>query len=91
MVGSRAVPVLAVLFDIGGVLEKVDPPERWLTPWARELGLTADEVAAAMQAAAPAELMHTGVLTEPEYTGLMSRALGLTADQRRHIGSAGSS
>ena len=48
------VTVRAVIFDIGGVLEKVGPPATWLGPWLQELSLAVDDMRKAMGDAAPA-------------------------------------
>jgi HAD superfamily hydrolase (TIGR01509 family) len=77
--------VRAVVFDIGGVLEKVGPPMAWLGPWLAELSLTGDELRQAMVQAAPAEQIETGALTEPQYRARISAALGLTAEQQRRF------
>jgi HAD superfamily hydrolase (TIGR01549 family) len=77
--------VRAVVFDIGGVLEKVGPPMDWLGPWLEELPLTADELRQAIEHAAPAERIETGALTEPQYQARITAALGLTARQERRF------
>ena len=74
-------PVRAVIFDIGGVLEKVGPPLSWLGPWLEELSLTADDLGKAFERAAPAGLIETGGLTEPQYRSQIATALGLTPGQ----------
>jgi HAD superfamily hydrolase (TIGR01549 family) len=77
--------VSAVVFDIGGVLERVGPPMAWLGPWLEELSLTGDELRQAMEAAAPAEQIELGALTEPQYRARITAALGLTAEQERRF------
>jgi len=79
------VTVRAVVFDIGGVLEKVSPPMAWLGPWLEELPLTADELRQAIEGAAPAEQIETGALTEPQYRARITAALCLTARQERRF------
>jgi hypothetical protein len=39
--------IRAVVFDIGGVLERMDPPGQWLEPWRERLALLAENVDAA--------------------------------------------
>jgi len=73
--------VRAVIFDIGGVLEKVGPPLSWLGPWLEELSLTADDLGKAIERAAPAGQIETGALTEPQYRSQIAAALGLTPGQ----------
>lgn len=77
--------VRAVVFDIGGVLEKVGPPMAWLGPWLEELSLTGDELRQAMGHAAPAEQIETGALTEPQYRARITATLGLTPGQERRF------
>jgi putative hydrolase of the HAD superfamily len=79
------VTVRAVVFDIGGVLEKVGPPAAWLGPWLEELSLTAHQLGQAIEHEAPAELIETGALTEPQYRARISAALGLSAGQERRF------
>jgi HAD superfamily hydrolase (TIGR01509 family) len=79
------VTVRAVVFDIGGVLEKVGPPLSWLGPWLDELSLTADDLGQVIERAAPAGQIETGALTEPEYRARIAAALGLTPGQERRF------
>jgi HAD superfamily hydrolase (TIGR01509 family) len=79
------VTVRAVIFDIGGVLEKVGPPATWLGPWLEELSLTADDMRKAIENAAPAGQIETGALTESQYRARIAAALGLTAGQERRF------
>jgi HAD superfamily hydrolase (TIGR01509 family) len=79
------VTVRAVVFDIGGVLEKVGPPRSWLGPWLDELSLTADDLGQVIERAAPAGQIETGALTEPEYRARIAAALGLTPGQERRF------
>jgi HAD superfamily hydrolase (TIGR01509 family) len=75
----------AVLFDIGGVLERVGPAADWLGPWQRELSLSVDDLGAAITSAAPTTDIETGVLSEPEYRERIAAALVLTAEQERRF------
>jgi hypothetical protein len=78
-------PVRAVIFDIGGVLEKAGPPLSWLGPWLEELSLTADDLRNTIEHAAPAGQIETGALTEPQYRSQIAAALGLTPGQERRF------
>jgi HAD superfamily hydrolase (TIGR01509 family) len=79
------VALIAVLFDIGGVLERVGPVMNWLGPWQDELSLSADDLGAAVEGAAPAEQIETGALTEPEFRTRIAAALGLTPEQEQRF------
>jgi hypothetical protein len=46
--------VRAVVFEIGGVLEKVGPPLSWLGPWQEELSLTPGPADRSRRSAMPA-------------------------------------
>ena len=75
-------PIGAVVFDIGGVLEVVAPPQAWLDPWRARLGLSSlREVERALTEADPDGLVETGGLSEDEYSAQFARALGLTPPQ----------
>jgi HAD superfamily hydrolase (TIGR01509 family) len=77
--------VRAVIFDIGGVLEKVGPPVSWLGPWLEELSLSAGDLRTLMGHAAPAAQIQTGALPESEYRARIAAALALTAVQERRF------
>jgi HAD superfamily hydrolase (TIGR01549 family) len=79
------VPVGAVIFDIGGVLERVGPAVDWLGPWQSELSMSMDELSAAIAVAAPAQQIETGELTEAEYRQQITAALDLSASQERRL------
>ena len=73
--------IRAIAFDLGGVLETVDPPQRFLAQWTERLGLS--------QADGPPDLLwpltrvdprneaKTGGVTEEQYRLLCTAALGL--------------
>lgn len=55
--------VRAIVFDIGGVLEKVGPPT-WIDLWCERRGLTAEQFDAAMATVGPDYLAVIGGLDE---------------------------
>lgn len=73
--------VRAVVFDIGGVLEKVEDVGQWLDPWRTRLGMTADAFEEALAGVDPDNLMQTGGMTEGEYRAACAGVLGLTDPQ----------
>lgn len=77
--------IRAVGFDIGGVLEDVDPPERFLRQWSRRRGLTeADgmrELLWPLTRVDPGNKAKTGALTEAQYRQVCAAALGLSDHQ----------
>jgi epoxide hydrolase-like predicted phosphatase len=68
--------IRAVVFDIGGVLERV-ADESWLGDW-KPAGMSAAEFDAALASVDPDGLIPIGGLTESEYLGRYVQALGLT-------------
>ena len=85
--GRLSVAIKAVVFDIGGVLERVDDdswPERWVQRWEDRLGLVSGALAAGMAEHAPTGSVVTGEVSEAQMRERYTRALGLddaTADQ----------
>lgn len=73
--------IRAVLFDIGGVLERVQPAESWLLAWRDRLGMSADEFGAAVASVDPDDLMGIGQMSEAEFRQRSSNALGLSDSQ----------
>ncbi len=69
--------VRAVLFDIGGVLERVGPP-LWTETWRVRLGLTRSAFDAAVSQVDPEGLAETGRFTEAEMRASYRQALGLS-------------
>ncbi len=59
--------IKAVVFDVGGVLETVEDPAKWLERWRDRLGLDPDEFAAAMKKLDPDDVIGVGRLSEPEF------------------------
>lgn len=70
-------PVRAVIFDVGGVLERIGPPT-WHAKWSRRCGLTEAQFEAALERADPDGLVPTGGMTEPELRAGYARALRLS-------------
>lgn len=69
----------AVVFDIGGVLERVGPTD-WLSIWADRLGRSLSDVEAAFDRVDPEGRAATGELDEPALRRGCARELGLPAD-----------
>jgi epoxide hydrolase-like predicted phosphatase len=75
------VVVQAVAFDIGGVLERVAPSDRWLGKWQERLGLAAAEFQAALAGVDPGDVIKTGGLSEAQYRQRYAAVLGLSGAQ----------
>lgn len=73
--------VTAVVFDVGGVLERMDEEGTWLSRWQRRLGMAEPEFTAALQQVDPNEQILVGGLTEGQFRNRYARALGLTGTQ----------
>jgi putative hydrolase of the HAD superfamily len=73
--------VRAVIFDSGGVLEKVDEDGNWLSRWQNRLHLTESELTAALDRVDPDDLIAVGGLTEGEFRGRYAEVLGLNGTQ----------
>jgi len=73
--------VRAVAFDIGGVLERVEAPDRWLGGWRERLGIDAAEFRAALAIVDPGDIIKTGGLSETRYRRRYAAALGLSRAQ----------
>jgi epoxide hydrolase-like predicted phosphatase len=75
------VSIKAVAFDIGGVLERVEPYEAFIGAWQRRLGLSDDDLISALAEVDRTDVIGTGVLSEPEVRQAYTTALGLTGGQ----------
>jgi HAD superfamily hydrolase (TIGR01509 family) len=76
--------IRAVVFDIGGVLERVDDdawPEVWVGRWERRMNLPTGRVLAALAEHAPAGEMVTGGVSESLMRSVYAEALGLDDEQ----------
>jgi epoxide hydrolase-like predicted phosphatase len=71
--------IRAVAFDIGGVLEHVEPPEALSRPWRQRLGMPEAAFDAALKTVDPDNLAGVGGLLEPEFSRRYAAALGLSA------------
>lgn len=73
--------IKAVVFDIGDVLERIQPVSAWTDPWVARLGLTPEEFQRAWDSTDPDDLIGIGKVTESELRERWTAALGLTAEQ----------
>ena len=76
--------IKAVVFDIGGVLERVDDdawPETWVGRWERRMNLPEGHLAAALVEHAPGGDVVTGGVTEAQLRAMYAGALGLDEEQ----------
>ena len=80
MASCAGVAIRAVVFDIGGVLERVGPPI-WADAWRARLGMTHSEFDAALARVDPDGLAHTGGVSEAEIRASYAEALRLSAAQ----------
>jgi len=75
-------PIIAVVFDIGGVLERVDDPDHVIgRKWRARLGLTEADYAASIGSVDPGRLSQVGRMSEAEYRQRSMAALGLDSGQ----------
>lgn len=74
--------ILAVTFDIGGVIERVDDPDLAIgRKWRARLGLTEADYAAAIGGVDPGHLNEVGKMSEAEFRQRCVAALGLRRDE----------
>jgi len=74
------VAIRAVVFDIGGVLERVGPPD-WIEAWRTRLGVTQSEFDTAVARVDPDGLAQTGGVSEAQLRCSYAEALELSAAQ----------
>jgi putative hydrolase of the HAD superfamily len=74
------VSIRAVVFDIGGVLERVGDLA-WLDRWRLAVGMDTDEFDAALDSVDPEGSAETGGLTEEQWRRRCADALGLSERQ----------
>jgi HAD superfamily hydrolase (TIGR01509 family) len=80
------VPIRAVVFDIGGVLERVDDYETVLgAAWRERLGMSPETFVAALAAIDPGGLSETGEMSESEWADRSANCLGLSPGQRQEF------
>jgi putative hydrolase of the HAD superfamily len=81
-----ALQIRAVVFDIGGVLERVDDYESVLSAaWRERLGISPDDFVAALAAIDPGGLSETGQMSESEWADRCATCLGLSPDQQQEF------
>lgn len=76
--------ISAVVFDVGGVLERVDDaswPEVWMQKWERRAGLGAGHLAQQLAKHEPMDGVVTGEISEDELRRVYADALGLDDSQ----------
>ena len=74
----------AVVFDIGGVLERVDDdawPEIWVRRWEDRRGLAPGALQAGLARHAPAGSVVVGEVSEAQIRAIYAGALGLSEDE----------
>src|SRR5712671_3973736 len=75
-------PIRSVVFDIGGVLERVDDVEAVLgAAWRERLGMSAEEFRAALAAIDPDNLSETGHMSEAQWAARCAASLRLSPAQ----------
>lgn len=73
--------IRAVAFDIGDVLERIDPVQAFTEPWRARLQLTEADYAAAVATVDPDRASRVGELSEAELARQYATALGLSPAQ----------
>jgi putative hydrolase of the HAD superfamily len=75
------VTIRAVAFDIGDVLERIDPIQRFTQPWRDRLGMSEAAFEAALASVDPDRASRVGSLSEAELARQYAAALGLSEAQ----------
>ena len=73
--------IRAVAFDIGDVLERIDPIQRFTGPWRDRLGISEADFEVALASVDPDSASRVGGLSEAQLTQRYAAALGLSAVQ----------
>ena len=73
--------IRAVGFDIGDVLERIDPIQCFTKPWRARLGMSESDLEAALARVDPDRASRVGGLSEAELAAQYAAALGLSAAQ----------
>ncbi len=85
MVAARGrfghVAIRAVAFDIGDVLERIDPIQCFTQPWRDRLGMSETDFEAALAKVDPDRASGTGGLSEAEIARQYAAALNLSGEQ----------
>jgi HAD superfamily hydrolase (TIGR01509 family) len=77
------VPIRAVVFDLGGVLERIDDFEEVLgAKWLEHLALPAEEFRARLAAIDPDKLSEIGQMSEAEWAARCAACLRLSPEQQ---------
>ena len=79
-------PIRAVVFDLGGVLEHIDDFEDALGErWLERLAMSPEELRAGLAAIDPDKLSETGQMSEAEWAARCAGCLGLSPEQQREF------
>ncbi len=70
--------IRAVVFDVGGVLERVGDADVWLGAWRTRLGIEPDDFEVRFAQVDPRGLVGTGDITEGEYRQRCLEAFGMS-------------
>lgn len=77
---SPRMTIRAAVFDVGGVLERVGPPE-FMDRWRRRLGVTREDFDAAVEQVDPHGLLQTGGLSEAQMRQRYAGGLALSSTE----------